>query len=200
MLVGDNGLAAFLTDKELPSCLEEWKSSLRNSSKNNVGLALRWEAGLAAMEAFSPVPDDTRTKMYNEWAGIVKTMVDEAEMIDTFCVERSIVSIRIAKNGEKDEWLDMNEARDLYRWMSLDVSAAVPSATSEEKKALATPAYIGQPVNVSENHAIVRIALGVESLLSYTIDKEKTLKEDELTVNKLAAIAKYFGTLKNSGL
>jgi hypothetical protein len=45
----------------------------------------------------------------------------------------------------------------------------------------------------------VRIALGVESLLTYTVDKVTTLKEDEMTVRKLAAIAKYFDHLKASG-
>ena len=135
MLVGDTGLAAFLTDKELPSCLENWKGILKNESKNNVGLALRWEAGLAAMEALSTIPDDSKMQLSNEWASIVKKMVDEAEMIDTFCVERSIVSIRIAKNG--GGWLDMDEARNLYRWMSLDISAAVPSATPDDFKTLA---------------------------------------------------------------
>jgi asparagine synthase (glutamine-hydrolysing) len=198
MLTGRTGLAAFLTDKELPSCLESWKSALKNESNNNVGLALRWEAGLAAMKAVSHIPDDARLELSDEWASTVKNMIDEAEMIDTFCVERSIVSIRIAKQG--GGWLGMDEARDLYRWMSLDVSDIVPEATDEEKAALSTPAFIGQPVSVSESHAIVRIALGAESLLSYNIDKEETLKEDSLTVRKLATIAKYFHILECSGI
>jgi hypothetical protein len=82
--------------------------------------------------------------------------------------------------------------------MSLDISAAVPSATPDEKIVLSTPAYIGQPVNVSESHAIVRIALGAESLLSYNSEKVNALKEDELTVKKLAAIAKYFNTIESN--
>lgn len=196
MLTGETGLGAFVTDKELPSCLKSWKSILRDDSKNNVGLALRWEAGLAAMEALCHISDDEKIKMYEEWASTVRNMVDEAEMIDTFCVERSIVSIRIAKND--GSWLNMDEARDLYRWMSLDVLAAIPAATLDEKAALSTPAYIGQPVDVSKSHAIVRIALGAESLLSYEKSKGQILKEDELTVKKLATIAKYFDTLKSS--
>jgi len=171
---------------------------LKNEGNNNVGLALRWEAGLAAMEAISLVPDEDRMNMSDEWASAVRKMVDANEMLDTFCVERSIVSIRIGKSG--GEWLGMGEARDLYRWMSLDVSMVVPDATEDEKTALSTLAYIGQPVNVSESHAIVRIALGVESLLAYNADKSETLKEDDLTVRKLGAIAKHFDTLKSSGL
>ena len=193
----DTGVGAFLTDKELPKCLDSWTNCLKNDSKNNVGLALRWEAGLAAMEALSAIPDDSKMQMSNEWASAVKKMVDEASSsLETFCVERSIVSIRIAKQG--GGWLDMDEARQLYKWMSLDVSAAVPAATPEEKLALSTATFIGQPVSVSESHAIVRIALGAESLLSYSLDAEETLQEDQLAVAKLAAIAKYFHILKDN--
>lgn len=107
------------------------------------------------------------------------------------------MSIRVAKG---EGWLNMSELRDLYRWMSMDVSNLVPDATPEEKDALSKPAYIGQPVDVSETHAIVRIALGVESMLSYFNDKDETLKEDQVTVLKLAAIGKHFDTLKKSGV
>merc|ERR1712070_912863 len=86
---------------------------------------------------------------------------------------------------------------ELQRMM--DVSHLVPDATAEEKEALSKPAYIGQPVDVSEAHAIVRIALGVESLVSYLDDKNTTLNEDLATVKKLAAIANHFETLKASG-
>ena len=60
MITGSTGLAAFLTDKELPACLQNWKNPLRNKENNNVGLALRWEAGLAGMEALYPC--QTRTE------------------------------------------------------------------------------------------------------------------------------------------
>eukprot|EP00533_Pseudo-nitzschia_delicatissima_P009427 CAMPEP_0116087484 /NCGR_PEP_ID=MMETSP0327-20121206/5388_1 /TAXON_ID=44447 /ORGANISM="Pseudo-nitzschia delicatissima, Strain B596" /LENGTH=1186 /DNA_ID=CAMNT_0003578555 /DNA_START=81 /DNA_END=3641 /DNA_ORIENTATION=- len=191
-----DGLGGFLTDKELPECLENWKPLLAKEDSANLGLALRWEAGLAGMEALASIPDEKRTEAYQEWAGSVSTMVNERSELDAWCVERSIVSIRVAKG---DGWLSMSELRDLYRWMSMDISELVPDATPEEKSALSAPAYIGQPVDVSETHAIVRIALGVESMLSYFQDKEDTLKEDQVTVLKLAAIGKHFDTLKASG-
>ena len=82
--------------------------------------------------------------------------------------------------------------------MSKDVSSVVHVATPEEKEALATCCFIGQPVDVSETHAILRIALGSESLASFLKDPNSTLGEDELVVRKLAAIAKNFSTLKKS--
>ncbi len=197
MLV-ENGLGGFLTDKELPPCLEKWKVHLNDERKNNVGLALRWEAGLSAMKSASTIPDEERISMTDEWADEVQKMVDLRNMLEVFCVERSIVSIRIAMNG--GGWLNMSEARDLFRFMSLDVAAAVPHASIEEREALSTPAFIGQPVSVSESFAIVRIALGVDSLLSYAEDKEECLREDELLIRKLEAIATHFGTLQDSDL
>jgi hypothetical protein len=118
--------------------------------------------------------------------------------LDPCYVERSIVSIRVAKTG--GEWMSMGELRELYRWMSMDVSQLVPGASAEERECLSKPAYIGQPVDVSESHAIVRIALGVESLLTYLDDKAATLEEDRATIQKLAAIARHFDSLKKSGV
>ena len=195
-LFSTDGLGGFLTDKELPKCLGNWAPLLRKENISNVGLALRWEAGLAGMEALASVPDNRRTKSVEEWAGSVTAMVQDEAKLDPWVVERSIVSIRVAKG---DGWLNMGELRDLYRWMSMDVSGLVPDATTDEKDSLSKPAYIGQPVDVSETHAIVRIALGVESLVSYLEDKDGTLKEDLQTVKKLAAIANHFETLKKSG-
>jgi hypothetical protein len=191
-----DGLGGFMTEKELPDCMEHWKPFLRKDGFNNLGLALRWEAGLAGMEALAHVPDHVRTEAINEWADSVSSMVNNEAMLDSWCVERSIVSIRVAKGAG---WLSMSELRDLYRWMSMDVASLVKDATIEEKEALSKPAYIGQPVDVSETHAIVRIALGVDSLLCYLDDKDATLQEDHLAVKKLAAIGRHFETLKKSG-
>lgn len=195
--LGDDGLGGFLTDKEMPASFANWATCLSKEHTNNVGLALRWEAGLVAMEALSSIDDEKRQEAVDEWASSVTDMVSRESFLDPWCVERSIVSIRVAK-GDGDGWLDMSELRDLYRWMSMDVSDAVPNASPQEKLALSKPAYIGQPVDVSEDHAIVRIALGVESLISYFSNKNGTLEEDRRVIRKLAAIAKHFEILKRS--
>lgn len=194
----DKGLGAFVSDKELPSCLDSWKPYLKDERKNNLGLALRWEAGLSAMETLSEMSDAEKVSMIKSWAEAVKKMIELNEMLDTFCVERSIVSIRMKKNG--GGWLNMSEARDLFRWMSLDVSPALPEASEEEKKGLSTRAFTGQPVSVSESYAIIRIALGAESLLSYSKDEVKTLEEDQMTVTKIGLMVKYFNNLKDRGI
>ena len=194
LFTGD-GLGGFLTEKELPSCLSKWAPHLKRKDTNNVGLALRWEASLAGMEALAHVSDEERTSAANSWARDVVEQVRGEHVLDAWCVERSIISIRVAK---EDGWLSVEELRDLYRWISSDVSHKVPGATAEERAILSRPAYIGQPVDVSESFGIVRIALGVESMLSYLDDTEATLAEDLHTVKKMATIGRYFKALKQS--
>jgi hypothetical protein len=137
-------------------------------------------------------------RITDEWASLVKEIVDNNDHLDTFCVERSIVSIRISNN--RGGWLNMTEARDLFRWMSKDLTVAINGQTEEERKILSVIAYTGQPVSVSEDFAIIRIALGVESMISYSENKHATLNEDALVVNKLGLIAKYFNDLKEKGI
>ena len=145
------------------------------------------------MEALANVPDVEREAAVNGWAELITKIVDFEAELDAPYVERSIVSIRVAKNG--GGYLSMSELRDLYRWMSMDVSQMVPDATPDEVKVLSKPAYIGQPVSVAKSHGIVRISLGVESLLNYMADPDSTLRQDSATVLKLAAISRHFDTL-----
>ena len=98
-------------------------------------------------------------------------------------------------------WLNMNELRDAYRYMSLDVSSAAPRcATAEERATLSVCCNLGHPVDVADSHAILRIALGSESLAQYLNDPEGTTKEDQLVVMKLGLVAKYLQSLQNSSL
>jgi asparagine synthase (glutamine-hydrolysing) len=194
-MLSSDGLGGFLTDNQLPDCLKQWAPALSQKYTNNVGLALRWEAGLAGMEALSSISGKQKTDAVNEWASSVSDMLQSEPLLDSWCVERSIVSIRVAKDSG---WLDMSELRDLFRWMSMDLSHVISDTSAEEKVVLSKPVYIGQPVDVCEKYAIVRIALGVESLISYMNDKHGTLEEDRWVVKKLGAIAKHFEALKKS--
>jgi hypothetical protein len=192
-MFGDDGIGGFLTDMELPDCMESWKSLLRrDDSVNNVGLALRWEAGLAGMEALVSTPDALRTKAIDRWAGTVSDMVRAQPDLDTYCVERSIISIRLRRRNGKG-WLNMKELREVYRYISLDLSDMAPvEASAAEKAILSVCCYMGQPVDVATSFAIVRIALGSESLAAYLHNPTRTLQDDEVIVNKLAVVAKYF--------
>lgn len=196
-MFGDNGLGGFVTDKELPDCMESWKPLLRRTeSVDNVGLALRWEAGLAGMEAISKTPDHVRTKAIDQWASSVATMVLAQPELDTYCIERSIVSIRLRHRNRKG-WFNMKELREVYRYISIDLANVAPlEASVEEKAILKMSCYMGQPVDVATSFAILRIALGSSSLATYLHNPNQTLKEDEVVVKKLAIVAKYFDSFQ----
>lgn len=196
------GLGGFLTEKELPDCMREWRHvmSEREDRVVNIGLALRWEAALAGMDAIQDVPNDRARSAIREWSGAVGDMISkEKGALRARFVERSIVSASIQKDAT-DRCLNMSESRELYRWMSMDISGCLDSVSAEDRNALAKSIYIGQPVDVCEHFAIVRLALGVESLLSFLSDPEATLEEDRCAVRKLALIGKNFGVLKSSGI
>jgi hypothetical protein len=199
-MYGRDSVGGFLSDKEVSQCFEHWMPMLRGpeGNANNVGLALRWEAGLEGIEKLANTPNAEQVKAVNKWATSVKQMVqDNPDQLDAWCVERSIVSIRLKKD-DGSGWLSMSELRDVYRYMSKDVSSAVTQLSTEEKEALSTRCFIGQPVDVADSHAILRIALGSESLSNYLENQISTLREDEMAIRKLACIAKHFRTLKQS--
>ena len=208
-LLGPSGLGGFLTDKEVPESFTVWTKHLASSSadslaslssRNNIGLALRWEAGLAAMEALADVSDHDKDAATNEWAARIQNLVASLDdsPIDVWCVERSIVSLRVAKSSSSDEWRSMAELRKLFAWMSVDLSDF--GETPEEARALATTAYTGQPVDVSDSFAIIRVALGAECMLALLNDndrteKEKHMEQDALVIQKIAALAKHFDAI-----
>ncbi|KAL7560628.1 hypothetical protein ACA910_001314 [Epithemia clementina (nom. ined.)] len=228
-MLGLYGLGGFITDKELPDCLDSWKPLLTRSfatedhdesepiQYNNVGLALRWEAALAEMEHLAGVApkDIERQVAVEEWASAVSQLVQAQQpWLDAWCVEQSIVSIRLSRqgdvsaataaageqrNGENPLWFNMKELREVYRYMSLDLSNRLDEQLvndDEERRSLSVPVSLGQPVDVADSYAIVRIALGSASLVEYLQDASATLAQDALAVQKLALVAKYFDILQ----
>ncbi|KAL7560625.1 hypothetical protein ACA910_001312 [Epithemia clementina (nom. ined.)] len=255
-MFGTYGLGSFITDKELPDCLHSWKKALQQhqqqhqqaeqqqhssssqrtkKNNNNIGLALRWEAGLAEMERLALITakkDAPKQAAVQQWAQAVTDMIHDEPLLDAWCVERSIVSIRIGRaaaatsatvNGDST-WLNMSELRHVYRFMSLDVASLLLSSSSmvlsllrHEHEILSRPVHLGQPVDVADSFAILRMALGVESLVQYLQEQQQQpqsppqqqkqprpedddssmtiLAQDRLAVRKLALVAKYLPVL-----
>jgi hypothetical protein len=60
----------------------------------------------------------------------------------------------------------MKELRTVHRLMSMTNLQTPTNASQEEVDALRVPCNLGQPADVAESHAILRMALGSESLHS----------------------------------
>jgi len=74
--------------------------------------------------------------------------------------------------------------------MTEDKSQIFPDSEISAQKC-----FIGQPVLISPNEAVLRIALGSDSLRNYIEDQSATLEEDKAIVNKLAFLGKEYNTL-----
>ena len=214
------GLGGFVTDKELPDCLSCWKPLLIRSydddadadhmyQSNNVGLALRWEAGLAELEHLRAVaPDDqVRQDAISTWATAVTGLIAKQEpWLQAWAINGSIISIRLHRpngNSSKDEWLNMSELRTVYRYMSLDLSPYASLSSNDDdttalNEVLRAPVNLGQPVNVAESHAIVRIALGCDALSQYLQESSRVVAQDAVAVQKLAWVAQHFAQLQEA--
>lgn len=200
-MLGIDGMGGFLSDKELPDCMDSWRPALRaNGSEPNIGLALRWEAGLAEMQSIFKLPTSVVEQATNEWVDGVSELVHREEAnsnaLGLFCANSSIVSIRL-KKGE-DTWFSVDELKEVYRLMALDLGGAAPGDISPDDKAvLATAVSMGQPVSVASDFGILRLALGSESLRNFVADKEQTLNEDKIAIRKLALVSKYYDHFKD---
>lgn len=76
------GLNSFIGKANLPAELPRWRDSLENST--NPGLALRWEAALAEMEATLKIDEDKRISAIANWNKSVVAMMDKYENLDFF--------------------------------------------------------------------------------------------------------------------
>ena len=129
------------------------------------------------------------------WRQSVIDFVSEHDNLDYYEAAdetESIVSIRI-KNTNKDAknpWFKKSELATVFKAMTEDKSKTFPDNGISAQKC-----FIGQPVLISPTEAVLRIALGSDSLRNYIEDQNKTLEEDKLIVDKLAFLGKEYNTL-----
>merc|ERR1712138_84147 len=106
----------------------------------NEGALARWHTALPQMERMAAVGDARRTAL---------------EVLTT---EMGIVSIR-CKKADGSGYHAMDDLRRVHPWLASDVSAA-PAAPA----AAGTKVFLGQPVKITSEQAVLRIALGAELL------------------------------------
>ncbi len=179
LLEGNYGLNAFVTDKELPKCLESWKPYLKAGDKNNIGLALRWEAGLFEMEMllsdiekdifWSGLQDDP----VERWLLSVRKIIEQhASTVEVYEFNSGIISIRLKKPD--GSYFSFTELKTVYKQMT-----QAPNQC-----------YLGQPVDVAKEFGIVRIAIGASTLREFLNHPERVLADDKKLVEKLVEVCR----------
>lgn len=208
------GLGAFFSSSELPPCLYRLAPGL--PPKPNLGLALRWRAALANMAALLlrfPA-DEVREAGVRAWEAAVASTVHELGrgFLDVWGVQGGIVSIRVRRqaagpDGGSDcepDWLGMAELRRLFGWCARDATALLPPLADGECTQLCSRrCFLGQPVDVADAFAVIRIAMGAKDLERWLSDdappdsgncSRAVREEDQACVQKLALLAANFAT------
>lgn len=175
-------LLEFVCPDDLPDQLAHWRPAL--PAQQNVGLALRWEAALADIEASAPYS----VEIAEQWAQQVATMLP-GDTLECFESRRCILSLRIRPSPHQP-WFDVPELRKIYDWMTLDVSPVLPDAPAAN-----VLCSIGQPVQVANGSGVLRLALGVDSLDQFTKHPQTALDTDNLIIQKLHHLASNFDLL-----
>lgn len=94
----------------------------------------------------------------------------------------SIISLKILHPVSKKP-MKKSELGKVFLNLTLDVSEKFPEEDYELTK---NKCFTGQPVVINEQEAVLRIALGSDSLRDLVQDIEQTLKEDAQILSKMS--------------
>jgi hypothetical protein len=170
------GLDAYFGRGELPDC----PAAVGLPAMGNFGLALRWHAALAEIEALFAVAPARRAEILRGFADVVAREVASnpaLRLLSAPAIERgeedwercpSIFSFSMrtpgAAPGEPGRCLDPDEARAVYRWLNADLSAALSGLTAEELRLARLICHIGQPVKLPGSNGmmvgVLRVSAG----------------------------------------
>jgi hypothetical protein len=167
-----HGLKTFVGQSELPDDLTIWRNQLDSSI--NHGLALRWEAGLAEIEQTLKIEESIRLEHEQLWRNEVIAELEKYDNLNYFSAANdttSIVSIRIKSTKEGKEWFNKGELVHVFKAMTQNRGEQFPDSIVLASR----KCFIGQPVVISPTEAVLRIALGSDSLRAYIADKAQTI-------------------------
>ncbi|GBQ63126.1 hypothetical protein AA103196_0495 [Ameyamaea chiangmaiensis NBRC 103196] len=130
----------------------------------NVGLALRWAAACAEMDALTALPRATVRDRIDGFIGAMRSSIatrpsfrllptsapDRPWLPDAWDDRQTIVSFLVG-HGTEDGWrpLDLAAARSVYRWLNADLAPVLRQHGIAASPAIASRlCHIGQPVPV----------------------------------------------------
>jgi hypothetical protein len=192
----------------------------------NVGSLLRWRAALWEMEAFYVVPAERqftavrhfvegldRAVARSEWVKMVDAPAltrlpeDDEQAWDSTQTIFSLLVKRGNTPAGEPPYLTLEEVRQLYHWLNMDISELLPGAIDgEERRIASSSCHVGQPVVILSDHghqyAAIRIAFGarlvsrveMDPLLGETAEdrREGELASALAVLRKIELIARFF--------
>tara|TARA_B110000305_G_scaffold174689_1_gene193188 strand:- start:3 stop:317 length:315 start_codon:yes stop_codon:yes gene_type:complete len=104
------------------------------------------------------------------------------------------VSVRI-KHPDTGKWMTKNELAKVFKAMTLDMSTSLSPKDDGEQFILEKKCFSGQPVLISKEEAVLRIALGSDSLREVLKAKSDALKADYLIIQKMSVLGQRYNEL-----
>ena len=103
----------------------------------------------------------------------------------------SIVSLRVI-HPDTGKWMVKSELAKVFKALTLDMSATFPEVGGDLASRIC---FIGQPVLISNEEAVLRIALGSDSLRQAIADHSGTVSIDQGILQKMSFLGKRFNQL-----
>ena len=189
------GLNTFMGKNEVPRELESWRSSLKDNQ--NPALAIRWAAAMIEIEKTLVFDETTRDNATKDWRKDVVSDIGRYENLSYFSAAEdtdSIVSVRI-KHPDTGKYLTKSELAKVFKAMTLEMSETLSPADDGEKFILDKKCFSGQPVLISKEEAVLRIALGSDSLREVLKAKSDALAADYQIIQKMSVLGQRYNEL-----
>jgi len=186
----------------------------------SVGLALRWEAALAEMDAFAAMGETAATgilRRFGDRIGAAITANPDLCRLAAAPLERpefpegwdglpTIFTFSVLRPGDGGPRrpFDLEEAKRLYVWLNTDLSGALPSgAPGAERRLAARLAHIGQPVAVAGSgvfrlSAGARVVSGEPSQLHLDLEAriEREIDDALAVLDKVSLIVRHLESIR----
>ena len=218
------GLADYTSRSDFP---RRWRGLTHGIPLGaSVGSLLRWRAALWQMEAFYAVPAErqfTAVRHFVEGLERAVARSEWVEMVEAPALTRlpeggeqawdstqTIFSLLVKRAGAPagaPPYLTLDEAKQLYHWLNMDISALLPGGIDDnDRHVAASCCHVGQPVVIFSDHgqqyAAIRIAFGarlvsrveMDPLLGDTAEarREGELASALAVLRKIELIARYW--------
>jgi hypothetical protein len=158
------GLRHFISANEVPPALTGWRAGLKNTE--NIGLAMRWVAAQEEMEPYLEIDAGMREEAEEAWnSGVIELLSQHVGVLEHMenldCP--TIVSVRLRRKTGR--YLNVSQSKKVFEWMTLDMSDKLDQEVARR------PCYIGQPVSLTADECVVRIAAGSDTIRSASLSK-----------------------------
>ncbi len=199
-------------------------STEKRSETMNIGLYLRWCVCLPLMEQYHRIDPQLVREYIERWLSNIHSelSVHRNSLVvvsnGSSCSVNSIINVALRTHStapNSSRYLSFDECKTFHKLLTqpltptpavlTEITANMTDvmSTNQVSQALAAKVMIGQPVklasaarNAEAISAVVRIALGVDMILSYRRGDEFTVTNaDSIMVRKMHLLAKYWEVL-----